>query len=377
MKDPRVKRLAELLVNYSISLKPGENCLVESYDIPTDFLEEIVDAVYRAGGHPVLELKRNRLMRALVKGACAESLSVIREGELFRMKMMQAYIGIRGVTNPKELSDLPQEQNTLYSREVSKPVQLEQRVPHTKWVVLQYPSETMAMMAGMSTAAFEDYYFSVTVDVNYSLMAKAMEKAVDFLLHADRVRITGPGTDLSFSVKGIGAVKCAGECNIPDGEVYTCPLRDSVEGVIAYNTPSTYQGFTFKDIVLRFEKGKIVEAKANDTKRLNDILDMDEGARYIGEFALGCNPAITNPIDSALFDEKIAGSFHFTPGNAYDDTDNGNRSAVHWDLVTIQTKAWGGGEIVIDGELIRKDGVFVHPAFTGLNPDALMEEGSV
>ncbi len=373
MKDPRLTKLAELLVNYSISLKAGENCLIESYDIPTDFLEELVDAVYRAGGRPVLEIKRNRLMRAMYKGATSESLAVIRESELFRMKMMDAYIGIRGVTNPKELSDLPQELNVLYSREVSKPVHLEQRVQHTKWVVLQYPSETMAMMANMSTGAFEDYYFSVTALVDYPKMGKAMEKAVDFLAKADRVHIKGPGTDLSFSIRGIGAVKCSGECNIPDGEVYSCPIRDSVEGTIAYNTPSTYQGFTFRDVRFWFEKGRIVRAEANDTGRLNAVLDTDEGARYIGEFALGCNPAITFPMDSSLFDEKIAGSFHFTPGNAYDETDNGNRSAVHWDLVSIQTPEWGGGEIIIDDEIVRKDGVFVHPAFTDLNPESLSE----
>ena len=201
-----------------------------------------------------------------------------------------------------------------------------------------------------------------------------MELAVAFLQRAQEVRILGPGTDLSFSIAGMHAIPCDGHVNIPDGEIYTAPVRDSVNGVITYTTASTYQGFTFRDIRFEFEQGRIIRATANDTARLNAILDTDEGARYIGEFALGCNPAICSPMDNTLFDEKIMGSFHLTPGHAYDDCDNGNRSAIHWDLVSIQTPAYGGGEIYMDGELIRADGRFCHSAFLGLNPDALLSK---
>ncbi len=371
MNDPRHTDLAKLLVNYSCEIQPGEKVLIECYDTPIEFVEKLVKAVYDAKGYPVVDMKHQRLVRGLVRGATKESLGVIADAELHRMKLMDAFIGVRGYYNAKEMSDVPSEQQQIMGTEWFQPVHMNERVPNTKWVVLRWPTPQMAQMSSMATEAFEDYYFNVTAGVDYKAMSKAMDPAAEFLRKADKIHITGPGTDLSFSIKDIGAVKCDGHRNIPDGEIYSCPVRDTVNGVISYNTPSSYHGFTFKDIKLTFKDGKIVEAVANDTERVNAIFDTDEGARYIGEFALGCNPEITFAMDETLFDEKIGGSFHFTPGNAYDDTDNGNRSAVHWDLVCIQTPEYGGGEIHIDGELIRKDGLFVHSDFKGLNPDNL------
>ncbi|MDP8205950.1 MAG: aminopeptidase [Candidatus Electryonea clarkiae] len=374
MNDPRTFELAKLLVNYSCDIQPGDKVLIETYDTPPEFIDALIKAVYEAKGFPVLDLKYARLIRTLIKGASKESLEVIKDAELYRMKNMDAFIGVRGIYNTKEMGDLTSEQNNLMGSDWFKPVHLEERVPNTKWVVLRWPTPQMAMMANMATEAFEDYYFRVTAGVDYKKMSEMMNPAAEFMRNADKVHITGPGTDLTFSIKDIGAVKCDGTRNIPDGEVYSCPVRDSVNGVISYNTASSYHGFTFKDVVLKFENGKIIDATANDTKRLNEIFDTDEGARYIGEFALGCNPEINFAMDEILFDEKIGGSFHFTPGNAYDETDNGNKSAVHWDLVCIQTPEYGGGEITIDGKLIRKDGLFVHPAFEGLNPENLLRK---
>jgi len=244
------------------------------------------------------------------------------------------------------------------------------RVNNTKWVLLRYPNAAMAQLAGMSRAAFEDYYFDVCC-LDYAKMSKAMDSLVARLDNTSVVRITGPGTDLEFSIKGIGAVKCDGDRNIPDGEIYTAPVKDSVNGVLSVNTPSEEQGFTYENIRFEFKDGRIVNATANDTKRINELLDTDEGARYIGEFAFGVNPYILKPMKDTLFDEKISGSFHFTPGNAYEEADNGNRSAVHWDLVTIQREDYGGGEIYFDGELIRKDGIFVPEDLLCLNPENL------
>jgi aminopeptidase len=371
MKDPRHKKLAELLVTYSINLKKGESCLIQATDIPVEMTEALVAAVYQAGGKPVVHMGSERVQRTLAIGADEESLALLADCEVYRMKKMDTFIGIRAVNNDLEMSDVPADKMRIYRSNYYKPVHFGVRIPDTRWVVLRYPTSTMAYQAGISFDAFEEFYYRVSIDVDYPAMSKAMEPAAAFIDKAKRVRITGPGTDLSFSIEGLPAVKCDGLANIPDGEIYTCPVKESVEGVISYNTPSTSEGFTFKDIKFRFEKGKIVEATANDTKRLNAILDTDEGARYIGEFALGCNPYITSPMDNTLFDEKIAGSFHFTPGNAYDDCDNGNKSAVHWDLVNIQRPEWGGGEIYMDDEVIRRDGIFVHPAFKALNPDQL------
>ena len=161
--------------------------------------------------------------------------------------------------------------------------------------------------------------------------------------------------------------------NIPDGEVYTAPVKDSINGTLTYNTPAVFQGFTFENISFRFENGKIVEATANDTERINEVLNTDEGARYIGEFAIGVNPYILKPMKDTLFDEKIMGSFHFTPGNCYEEeAPNGNSSAIHWDLVCIQTPEYGGGEIYFDDVLIRKDGRFVVKELECLNPENLI-----
>jgi len=217
----------------------------------------------------------------------------------------------------------------------------------------------MAQQAGMSTEAFEDFYFRVCT-VDYKKMSKAMAPLVRRMNRADRVRIKDKGTDIAFSIKGIPAIKCDGKMNIPDGEVFTAPVKDSIEGCVTFNAPSVHEGQTFENIRLEFKKGKVVKATCNRTERFNKILDGDKGGRYVGEFALGVNTQVTTPMKDTLFDEKIAGSFHMALGNAYEDeADNGNRSQIHWDLVDIQTPSYGGGEIRFDDVLIRKNGKFV------------------
>ena len=285
-----------------------------------------------------------------------------------QMKGMHAYIAIRAGSNTSELSDVPAEKLNLYSR-LTRPT-LDYRVNETKWVVLRYPNSSMAQLANTSLESFEDFYFDVCT-LDYRKMSAAMDPLAELMNKTDKVQIKGPGTDLTFSIKGIGAVKCDGLRNIPDGEVYTAPVRDSMNGIISYNTPSEEQGFTYENIVFEVKDGKIVDAKANDTERINELLDVDEGARYFGEFAIGVNPYILHPMKDTLFDEKIAGSFHLTPGMCYEDAPNGNKSANHWDLVMIQRPEYGGGEIYFDDVLIRKDGIFTLPELQALNPENL------
>ena len=257
----------------------------------------------------------------------------------------------------------------MHKADNMKPV-LDHRVNKTKWVVLRWPTPAMAQLAAMSTEAFEDFYFEVCT-LDYAKLQPGMDALKELMEKTDEVCIKGPGTDLRFSIKNIPAVTCGGHHNIPDGEVYSSPVRDSAEGVIQFNTPNVYQGTAFDSVRLELSKGKIVNASANNTARLNAVLDSDEGARYIGEFAIGFNPHIKMPMRDTLFDEKIAGSFHFTPGQAYEEADNGNRSQVHWDLVCIQRPEYGGGEIYFDGELVRKDGLFVPKQLRTLNPENL------
>ncbi len=366
MSDPRERELAELLVGYSVELKEGERCLINAVDVPSSMVEELIAAVYRKGGFPEVNYTSITIERALVEGGNAESFASMAESDAYRMDRMDAFIGIRGVVNPKEMSGIGSPMRD-YLAYYNTPVHHDRRVANTKWVVLRYPTLLMASQAGVSSKEFTDYFYRVTSGVDYAKMSRSMDRAVAFMNEAKEVHVIAKDTDLTMSIAGLPAIKCSGRRNIPDGEVYTAPVRDSVQGYIHYNTVSTYEGTTFSDVRFVIKNGRIIEATANDSVRLNEILDTDEGARYFGEFALGCNPFITSAMDNTLFDEKIAGSIHFTPGNAYTSCDNGNRSGIHWDLVQIQTPEYGGGEIYMDGQLIRKDGVFVHEAFTDLN----------
>ena len=368
MTDPRYPKLAKLLVEYSTALKKGDKVLLDMIDVPDEFTVALIRAARDAGAIPAVEVRRTRVSRELLRGTSEPHAGLVRDLELARMKKMQAYIAVRGSANANENADVPSDLMALYSR-ITRPV-LNYRVNKTRWCVLRWPTPSMAQGAGMSTEAFEDLYFDVCT-MDYRRMARAMVPLEKRMKKANRVEIKGPGTDLTFSIKGIGAKMCRGDRNIPDGEVFSCPVKTSINGRIQFNTPTLYTGTKFENVCLEFKEGKVIKATSNNTKRLNEILDTDPGARYTGEFSLGFNPYIQNPMCDILFDEKIAGSLHLTPGQAYEECDNGNRSAVHWDMVLIQRPEWGGGEIWFDGELIRKDGLFVPSDLKPLNPKNL------
>lgn len=372
MLDPRMTKLAELLVHYSCAMKKGETVFIEAVDIPHVFTQELIRIVTEGGGVPFVKIDSNNIKRALLIHGSVESWKKVAELECKAMSEAQCYIGIRGSENVNAFSDVPHEKQKLYETHVWKPVHQELRVKKTKWVVLRWPTPSMAQLAEQSTESFEDFFFHVCT-LDYARMERAMQPLIELMNRTDRVEIRGPGkTNLTFSIKNIPAVGCGGHRNIPDGEVFTAPVKDSINGVIAFNTPSVYRGDTHFDVCFRFEKGKIVEATGSNPKRLNEILDTDEGARYIGEFAIGFNPYCTKPMKDILFDEKIAGSIHLTPGQCYEETENGNHSHIHWDLVLRQTEEIGGGEIWFDGVLIRKNGIFLLPELQGLNPEKLM-----
>ena len=369
--DPRLKTLAHNLVHYSCRLQKGEKILISCNGVhPIPLVKQIIKEVYAVGGLPFVELNTNSLERELYLGATEEQLYLMAEWDSERMRKMDAFIGVRGEDNLMEMADVPGDKMELFNRLYTSPVHHDIRVPHTKWVVLRYPTNSMAQFAKTSLEDFEDFYFKVC-NLDYSKMSKAMDSLSALMNRTDKVRLVAKDTDLTFSIKDIPSVKCAGLCNIPDGEVYTAPVKNSVNGTITYNVPSQYNGFTFENVSLTFQDGKIVQCSGNDTERLEQVFNTDEGARYVGEFAIGVNPYILKPINNILFDEKIMGSIHFTPGNCYDDAPNGNKSAIHWDLVLIMTPEYGGGEIYFDDVLIRKDGRFVLPELEVLNPENL------
>ena len=368
--DQRDIKLSNMLVNFSCEVKKDENVLIDYQgEECKQLVKQLVRDVYAAGGRPFVKIRDAEVNRELIMNCVREQVEFMADCEMQMIRGMDAYIAIRGGANTSELSDVPADKMGFYDKTMWPPVQY--RVDKTKWVVLRYPNPSMAQLANTSQEAFADFYYRVCT-LDYSAMSRAMDPLKELLDHADRVQIKGPGTDLEFSIRGIGSVKCDGHMNIPDGEVYTAPVRESMNGVISYNTPSQEGGFKYDDIRFEIKDGRIEKATANDNDRINEFLNVDEGARYFGEFAFGVNPYILSPMNDILFDEKIAGSFHLTPGMCYEDAPNGNKSANHWDLVMIQRPEYGGGEIWIDGRLIRKDGLFVVPELEGLNPENLM-----
>lgn len=371
MMDSRIRKLADILVNYSCALQKGEKVLIEAKGVDYQIVTALVEAAHAVGAYPFVSVYDNRVTRSILKGMTVELAKAMAKYDCARMAEMDAYIGVRGGNNCYENSDVEGEKMQIYDKYYAHPVHHELRVAKTKWVVLRYPNEGMAQLAKTSTDNFEKFYFDVCT-LDYQKMDRAMDALAALIEKTDKVRITAKDTDLTFSIKGIGSMKCSGLRNIPDGEIYTAPVRDSVNGVISYNVPSIENGIEFKDVRLEFKNGKIVKATANNTEAANKIFDTDEGARYVGEFAFGVNPYIKNAMGDILFDEKISGSIHFTPGACYDDCYNGNKSAVHWDLVLVQTPEFGGGEIYFDGVLIRKDGRFVLPEIQCLNPENLI-----
>lgn len=367
--DPRDKKLAELLINYSCRLSAGENILIEYEGGECKpLIKELIRQAYKAGARPFVNISDSEISRELLLQCDEKQVAFKNEYLLKQMEGMDAYIAVRGGANASELSDVPPEKLSVHSKAM-QPV-LDYRVDKTKWCILRYPNASMAQLANTSQEAFAEFYYNVCT-LDYAKMSRAMDPLVELLNKSDKVNIKGPGTDLEFSIKGIDAVKCAGECNIPDGEIYTAPVLNSMNGYITYNTASREQGFTYENIRFEVKNGRIVKATANDTVRINQLLDTDEGARCFGEFAFGVNPYVLHPMKDTLFDEKIAGSFHLTPGMCYEDAPNGNKSSVHWDLVMIQRPEYGGGEIWLDDKLIRKDGLFVLPELEPLNPENL------
>lgn len=372
MKDFRIEKLASNLLEHSVNLQKDENILIEILGedgVPLG--KELIRQAETKGARPHFNIVNYEIMREILKNCSEEQMKLYAKHDLQRMKDMDAYIGIRASSNTAELNGIPKEKMELYNKYYTVPVHFEERVKNTKWCILRYPNNSMAQMSNMSTEEFEDFYFKVCT-LDYEKMSNEMDNLVELMNKTKNVHIVGPGTDLKFSIEGIPAEKYMGTFNIPDGEVATAPVKTSVNGYITYNTETRYNGILFNNIRFEFENGKITKATSNKTKELNEILDTDEGSRYIGEFALGLNPYVERPIGDTLFDEKIKGSFHFTPGDSLEESDNGNRSAIHWDIVNIQTPEYGGGKIYFDDILVRENGRFVLEELEGLNPENLV-----
>jgi aminopeptidase len=366
MKDPRITQFAEILVDYSTQVKKGDVVLINAAGLEAAPLVKELYALCLKRGAKYVEYTFSipEIDRKFYNQANKQQLEHFPQHKLDFYKTLTVYIGISAGDNSMVMANARQSAMVAYQK-VTKPL-LDQRVKHTRWVVTRYPTNSAAQEARMSLEEYEDYLFSACC-IDWKKESKKQNKLKKLMDSTKKVRIVAPDTDLHFSIDGLPGIKCDGRYNIPDGEVFTAPVRDSAQGHITYNCPSIYQGKEYNGVRLEFKDGKVIKAtaEAGMSNPLNKILDSDEGARYIGEFALGVNPGIRQPMRNILFDEKIFGSIHFTPGQAYDECDNGNRSAVHWDMVRILTD---GGEIWFDDLLIQKNGIFIHKELLELNP---------
>ena len=365
MRDMRMDHLAQRVVSYSVRLQPGEHILIEAWDGAEEMAEAFVLVAGKAGGYPHLSLKNKRLERSWLLETTEQGLEAWANYECERMSRMQAYIAIRRQDNAMEWADIPDEKMQLYNLYQGKINKL--RMP-IKWCVLRYPSPSMAQTAGMSTEAFEDFYFRAC-SINYEKLNEIASVLNGLCHRTDRVRILAPDTDLTFSIKDCCQEQSlCGIWNIPCGETGMQIVQGSANGYIHYNIPSNYQGKTYTDLRLVLKDGVVVEATSSDTAAMNAVLNTDEGARRIGEFAIGFNPMMDRPILDTLFDEKMAMTLHFTPGNSPN-----NPSAIHWDMVQSHAPEMGGGEIWFDDVLIRKNGLFMPQELQCMNPDPLKE----
>lgn len=366
MKDLRVAEMAKVLVDYSTRIKKGDRVLISASGFEASPLVKELYQRCLSRGAEYVEYSFNlpEIDRLFYNTASSKQLEVFPQHKLDFYKTLTAYIGISAGENSMVNANSNQKSMGAYQK-LTRPL-VDQRVRHTKWVVTRFPTHGAAQEARMSLDEYEEYLFAAC-NIDWSAESKKMEKLKRLMDNTSSVRLKGgDDTDIVFSIKGLKGIKCDGRFNMPDGEVFTAPVRDSVQGFITYNCPTVYQGREFNNIRLEFKNGRIVKAAAGDmTQALNKILDTDEGARFIGEFALGVNPNIRTPMRNILFDEKIFGSIHFTPGQAYDEADNGNRSAVHWDMVRLMQD----GEIWFDDRLIQKNGRFVIKELEELNPE--------
>lgn len=362
----KLKELASLIVNYSIRVEKDERVLITTQSLETrEFVSYLIEEIYKNGGVPCLKINDQILGARLAEKNNEGRIELLKKIQENEVELFDSFINIRYATNDYENKNVSGEMSKKLSQALlpSSDVRVNQR----KWVLLNYPSLLDSYKAKMTSTEFMEFALRV-MTVNYKSMSELIKPLKKLMDKTDKVRIVSPGTDITFSIKGMGSIPCVGEMNIPDGELYSAPVKNSVNGTITYNTPSPYQGRVYNHVSLEFKDGKIINATCDDdNEKLNEIFNTDEGARYVGEFSLGFNPEILYPMGDILYDEKILGSIHFTPGQAYKDCYNGNDSGIHWDMVLIQRKDYGGGEIYFDDVLIRKDGMFVLEELKPLN----------
>ncbi|TVQ26819.1 MAG: aminopeptidase [Spirochaetaceae bacterium] len=366
LRDPRMAATARIIVRHALKVKPGAKVMIDALDECEELIIEVIDALNDVGALPYMIHESIRVRANWLRQATKEQMDLWFTHKAAIRREMDHVLQIRGQENWSELADVPPE-NLRYFGHLHIRMGKEGRKDGANTTIIRYPSKSLAQQGGMSTDAFTDLFFKLST-MNFTVLHREMEPLKEAIDNANDVRIVAPGTDLSFSIAGLTTDISAGTWNIPDGETAMTIVRESANGRIAYNVPSSHQGLVFRDIALTFKDGKIIEVEADERENMEAILDTDEGARHIGEFAIGVNPYLRHHMIDTLYDEKMAGSLHFTPGGR---DSSGRLSSVHWDIVQSHLPPYSGGEIYLDGKLWRKDGLFVDEALSRLNPDTL------
>lgn len=366
MVDPRIKKMANVLVNYSLQIKKGDLFVIQGSELAMPLIKEIYKEALRVGANPEVFLTPTGTKEIFFKEASEEQLSFVSPLRLHMIKSIDAILNIMGGYNTKELSGVDPKRialNAKANKEINDIFNERVNSGDLRWCLCQYPTHSGAQESNMSLDEYTEFIFEACL-LNeddpikaWENVKKNHERIIDYLKDKDFIEIKSKDTHLKLRVGGRKWINCFGDNNFPDGEVFTAPIEDSIEGHIRFSFPGIYMGKEIEDIRLTFEKGKVVKAgAAKGEDLLHALLDTDEGARYIGEFAIGTNYGIKKFTKNMLFDEKIGGTIHLALGNAYGESGGKNKSVIHWDMLCDMKD---GGEIYADGELFYKDGKFL------------------
>jgi aminopeptidase len=365
MTDPRVLNHAKILVNYSTQVGEGDTCLIEGPTAAEPLIAAVYDEVLKAGGQPVLAMAFDSQPESFFRLASDAQLEWISPLSKWAAEEADCRVVIGADSNTRALSSIPPERQTkrqAATRELIEHVMKRSAEGEHNWVYTLYPTNAYASDAEMSLAEFEDFYYGACLaDADDPLAAweeasRETRRLAEYVTGHSEVRITGDGTDIRLGVEGRTFIPCFGDRNMPDGEFFTGPVEDAVDGVVSFHLPAMVAGREVSGVRFRFESGKVVDASAERGEEfLIELLDTDEGARRLGELGIGTNYRIDRGTRDVLLDEKIGGTVHMAVGAAYPESGGTNESAVHTDLVCDLRK---GGRIEVDGELLQEDGVF-------------------
>jgi len=353
--DLRTQKLAKLLVDYSIFVKPGEKVVISGNSEAEEFIKAIYKEVILKGAHPILRVNLPGLSPFFYKYANKEQIERFPKEFDFMVKNAQKYIGIITETNTKELTNIDPKK-IVARRKIVNPISdyIVNAKDKIRRCTVGFPCNALAQEAEMDLVEYENFVYSACLQ-DWKILGRKMDKIKSKFKKNSKVHLIGENVDLTFKVHGDKAIADKGEENMPGGEVFMAPLRESVNGWIKFEYPAIREGKEVTGIFLKFENGKVIEASATKNEEfLKTMLNTDENSSYVGEFGIGCNPKITKFTKELLFDEKIGGTIHLALGMAYKENGGGNDSALHWDIVKDMKKA----KIIVDGKTIQENAVW-------------------